>query len=543
MLVFKIHEFAGIIPRFPPRQLLVGYGSVALDVDLTHGTLKPFHEPKDLFPVNPNSTQIYAWGCRVLAWEGCVSVAQWIPDCPRLFITGYGAYPQVITLEGDNIVYRRMGVPQPDKAVTVQANNVYTDKARSTAYVVTFVNSFGEESAPSVPSVDVSIEDGQGVDINFSYSPDIEWDVKTIRIYRRETGYNTGLEKEQEFKTYWFFVAELPITATYYHDEVKILDLGWALDTRTTRPPPANLENITAIPDTAILAGSIRNKLLFSKNMQPHNWMLSQELTLDDNVVAMGAANDKLYVATDGHPYVVQADAGCDDLVCREVFKMPVSLPMINCHIGHGGITTPFGFIYASPDGAVLLSDTKATVITTDVLSIDDWRSLQPHTMRFAYYKGALFMVSEGGSFIYWLDGTTYKDAAHKKFVAISDEPVDMVTTRQGELLLLRADGMVQQWDAGDNLRPYLWMTNLLETGFLFDITRIGLDVASRDVRTTLFFDGGQAVRTFPTGNRIIPFGRHGRRKSFQVEFYGTGEVRSFVGGLVETDMAMGGGK
>ena len=540
MLVFKIHEFAGIIPRLPPRQTLGGYGSVALDVDLTHGTLKPFREPKDLFPVDANATQIYAWGCRVLAWQGCVSVAPWIPDCPRLFITGAGDYPQVITLDGDDLVYRRMGVPQPDKPVSVQANNVYTDKARATAYVVTFVNTFGEESAPSVPSVDVSVEDGQAVQLSFSYSPDIAWDIKTIRIYRRETGYNTGLEKEQEFKTYWFFLVELPVTETYFQDTIKILDVGWALDTMTTRQPPKELSNITALPDTAILAGSVRNKLLFSKNMQPHNWMLSQELTLDDNIVAMGAVGNKLYVATDGHPYAVQSDVGCEDLACREVYKYPMSLPMINCHIGHGGITTPFGFVYASTDGVVLLSETKATIITSDVMSADDWRSLQPHTMRFAYYHGALFMVSEGGSFIYWMDSITYKDTEHKRFVAISDTPVDMVTTRQGELLLMRQDGMIQQWNAGENLRPYLWMTNNLETGFLFDITRIGLNVASRDVKATLFFDGGSETRTFPSGERVIPFGRHGRHKWFQVEFFGTGEIRSFVAGLVEIDMALG---
>ena len=267
-------------------------------------------------------------------------------------------------------------------------------------------------------------------------------------------------------------MTELDISAREYTDTTSITNLGWAYEGLDTREPPARLQNITAIPSTAILTGSVQNKLLFSRNLQPHNWPLSQEMTLDDNIIALGAIGNSVYVATDGYPYRVQADVGCDQRECRQVHKYTQSFPMINCHVGMGAVTTPFGFIYASTDGLVMLNEAEQPrVITTEVLSQDDWRQLAPQTARLAYHKGALFVVTDNISFILWLDGNTYADVKYKKMTTISDEPVDMFETRQGELVMLFRDGKVSQWNAGNTLRPYKWLSANIDAGFLFDLT------------------------------------------------------------------------
>ena len=46
MLAWESYEFAGIIPRLRKKQLPKGYATVAHDVDLTHGTIKAFLEPR-----------------------------------------------------------------------------------------------------------------------------------------------------------------------------------------------------------------------------------------------------------------------------------------------------------------------------------------------------------------------------------------------------------------------------------------------------------------------------------------------------------------
>lgn len=537
MLAWEMYEFAGIIPRLRKKQLPKVNATVAHDVDLTHGTLKPFLEPMFIKEAPQDSTFLYAWGCDLLTWNKCVSIAEWLPDCPRLFITGNAAYPQTITMSKGQLVYRRLGVPAPDRPPIARTANAENDKSRSTAYIVTFVNSFGEESGPSQPSNDVVIEDGQRVDLEFRYTPPIEYDIQKLRIYRRETGFKTGLEKEQELDTHWFFIAELDIDERDFVDTTAIVHLGWAFEGLDTREPPANLTNVTAIPETAILTGSVANKLLFSRNLQPHNWELSQEMTLDDNIITMGALGNSLYVATDGYPYRVQADVGCDNRTCRDVSKYKQPFPMINCHVGHGAVVTPFGFIYASTDGLVMLTDNNAVVITSEFLSQDDWRKLAPHTTRLAYHKGALFVVTDKISFILWLDHNTYADTKHKRMVTISDVPTDMVTTRQGELLLLQQNAKIEQWNAGKKRRPYRWVSSAIDTGFVFDLTRVRALVLSGDVAISTVTHKTVITRRFVVGDTIIPYNRHGRTREFFIEVTGIGEVSEIVAGVSEVDI------
>lgn len=538
MLAWNNFDFAGIVPRLRSKQLPKGYATVAHNVDLSHGSIKAFLEPRHIKAAPATAVKLYAWGCDLLTWDKCVDVAEWLPDCPRLFVTGNADYPQTATMENGQLVYRRLGVLAPPSPPVATATDVHNDKSRSVAYITTFVNSFGEESGPSIPSNDVVIEDGQRVELSFRYNPPIEYDIRKVRIYRRETGFNTGLEKEQQLQTHWFFLTELDVQAREFTDETSIIDLGWAFDGIDVREPPRQLQNITAIPQTAILAGSVANKLLFSRNLQPHNWELSQEMTLDDNVVSLGAVGNSLFVATDGHPYRVQADVGCDKRECRQVFRFAQSFPIISCHTGSGSLATPFGFVYATTDGVVLLTEgANPQIITSEVLSQDDWRKLAPHTARFAYYKGALFVVTEKISFILWIDSSTYADSKNKKMTTISDEPIDMTVTRQGELLLLQQNGTIVQWNAGTKLRPYRWVSADIDTGFMFDLTRLRAKVLNADTQISLISDRATITRRFPTGDTIIPFGRHGRVRQFNIEAVGTGEITEIVTGLSEVDM------
>lgn len=537
MIAWNSYEFAGVIPRLRSKQLPKGYATVAHNVDLSHGSIKAFLEPRTVKQAPSNSVKMYTWGCDILTWDKCVDVAEWLPDCPRLFITGNTNYPQTITIDNGRLTYRRLGVLAPPNPPYAQSANVDSDTSRAVAYIVTFVNSFGEESGPSIPSNDVVIEDGQAVQLSFRYNPPMDYDITHLRVYRRETGFNTGLEKEQQLQTHWFFVTELDIRAREFTDTFPILDLGWVFDGIDTREPPQGLENITSIPQTAILAGSYKNKLLFSRNLQPHNWELSQEMTLDDNIMALGAVGNSLFVATDGHPYRVQADVGCDKRDCRQVYKYPNAYPIISCHVGRGAISTPFGFVYATTDGVVMLTDNNSQIITNEVLAQDDWRKLEPHTARFAYYKGALFVVTNKISFILWLDNNSYADGKYKKMTTISDIPIDMNVTRQGELLLLQQGGRIDQWNAGRNLRKYRWVSADIDAGFLFDLTRLRAKVLDNDTTISLISERATTTRHFPTGDTIIPFGRHGRVKQFNIEVTGIGEVSELAVGLSDIDI------
>lgn len=538
MLDFSLYEFFGIVPRLRGKQLPPSYATVARDIDLTHGVLQPFREPLKVSDKTAGS-RLVSYGCDIFTFDECVDVAEWLPDCPRLYITGRVDYPEVATVDKGRLSYRRLGVPRPPAPPLVSATPAPedSDKARAVAYVTTFVNSFGEESAPSLPSTDVVIDDGQSVSVTFEYGPSIEYDVKAIRVYRRDTGFRIGAEKEQTLATHWYLIGETPIDSIQITDTTLVKEVGYGLTSLEVREPPANLKNITSIRDTAMLVGSSGNKLLFSENLQPYNFPIAQEMTLDDNIVALGSQGNSIFVATDGYPYRLVADAGCDKRDCRQIVKYDQPMPMINCHIGQGSVVTPFGMVYVSADGLVLLSDNDSpSVITSDTLSADDWRKLAPHTMRLAYHKGALFIVSDVASFIFWVDSSTYKDTKHKRLVTISDTPIDMVGTRQGELLLMTTEG-VFQWNAGEKLRPYLWVSEDIDANFLYAITRIRLNVLSAGVECALESKHGEVSRRFATGDTIIPFTRLGRHKNFNIRIEGIGEVTELEVGVSKLDM------
>lgn len=540
MLKWDIYEFNGIVPRLKGRLLPHGYATVAHDVDLTHGTLKPFREPKKVSD-KTSDARLHVSGCDILTFDKCVDVANWLPDCPRLFITGRVGYPETVEYSGNSKVYRRLGVPSPAKPPEVKPINKTGDKARSVAYLTTFVNHFGEESAPSLPSAHISIEDADSVELFLNYNPPLEYDVKSIRIYRRETGFRLGSEKEQSMATEWFLIKEVPIDTGLIIDDVPLLDVGQGLVTMEVRPPPSDMKNITALEGTAMLAGSVRNRVLFSENMQPHNFPLAQEMTLDDNIVAMQSVNESLYIATDGHPYRILAEDGCDKRACRQTLRYNTPHPMIACHTGRGSVATPFGMIYVGTDGLVLLSNNdNPIVITSEFFSYDDWRLLQPHTFRLEYHKGAVFAVSEEISFILWIDPTTYRDADNKKLVTISDEPIDMFETRQGELLLMNETG-IYQWNSAETLRPYKWVSEEVDSGFTFPVTRIRARVEDGSSDITVEHEWGEQTRTFIAGNEIIPYTRQGRHRRYFLRVEGTGTVSEIETGVSQIDMSRGG--
>lgn len=536
MIDWSLYEFRGIVPRLQGRQLPKTYATVAHDVDLTHGTLKPFRDTKKVSEKS-GGVRIHSYGCDIFMFTKCVSVAEWIPDCPRLFITGRVGYPETAEVVDGDLVYRRLGVPRPSTPPNTSNHDVDTDKSRAVSYVTTFVNNFGDEGPPSLPSQEISIEDGQSVAVTFYYTPDFEYDIKKIRLYRRESGFRTGSEKESTPNTNWYLVAEVPVTTGSLIDGKQIEEVGYPLSTTEVREPPENLRNITIATETAVLVGSLANKLLFSKNLQSHNWQVSQEMTLDDNIVAIESYGDSIFVATDGYPYRVDATTACDDRSCRSVVKYDAPMPMIACHTGRGSVATPLGMVYVSADGLVLLSTgSTPKVISTDHFSADDWRMLEPHTMRLAYHKGALFVVSDTISFILWLDRATYSDAEHKNLVTFSDVPTDMVQTRQGELLLLMADG-VYQWAAADAYRAYKWVSEPIQSGFLLALTRIRAKVLTNNVKVTLESPWGEVSRWYSPQSGTIPYARLARHHEHFIRAEGTGELTELVAGVSGYDI------
>ena len=528
MIAWEINSFYGVSPRTPEARLKPGFATQALDVNLAHGTLKPWRELKLLYDAPPNTLRIHSFGCCVYNWSRCVSVAEWLPNCPRLYITGRASYPEV-AFPQDNcrLTYQRVGVCIPNNAPSLSytpdtSPTVNTDER---AYCYTFKNNLGEEGGPSYASTGAMLRDGASVDVYGFETPSLEYNVTTICLYRRVTGFRTGLEKEQEVVTEWLLVGEFPVDTQTITDNILLKNLGRILATKEVREPPADLKNITAVADSTLLAGNVSNRLYFTTHHQPWNWPVENEITLDDNVVAMASVGGDLFVATDGYPYVIAGDPGPERAAARSVHKFPYPLPMIACASGRGAIATPMGMLYVGQDGLVLLTKSGAKVITDALFAFDDWRKLRPETMRLAYYAGAVYCVSEKVSFVLWMDGSTYTETEYQRLSMISDKPTDMVLTRNGQLLFL-VGNQIYQWNAGSRWRKYVWTSEPVNAMTMFSITRVYATVLDHNTVFALSCEHGEFSRVlgapFDRSFSVRPMGRH---TSYYVQFSGIGEV------------------
>lgn len=538
-----IKQFRGITPRIPELYLGVNSATVAHDINLKHGTLKPWMEPKKLDNVGANSLTIAEYGCCFLSWENCVSVAKWKSTCPRIYVTGRVDYPEVGVLNTDTceVEYARLGLPMPD--ITPVVSYITTpDKSIETSarnYIYTYVNWLGEESAPSYASSMIVVNDGQAVTVSGWVAPPSEYRVERVRVYRLVTGFRTGAEKEQEPTSNYLFVDEIPIEQKHLVDTTKDEGLGYAISTREVREPPADLQGIVAVDNTNVLAGFAGNKVYFSQNHQPWNWSLELEITLDDNIVHMVQEDGELYVSTTGRPYTIDGTPDCGDRQCRPVVRSDYPFPDIACGYPHSAIATPFGMVYASTDGLVLLSKTKPpTIITDGVMAVDDWRKCRPETTRLAYYAGYVFCVTDAVSFIMLLDGGTYSADSDYAFMStISDTPVDMVLSDSGELLMLMDNGDLMQWNSGNKLRPYKWVSAPIQYGSRgwFTSARIRLQGS---VNFTVVSERGNSFERMVTEDKKFRLPRFGASRDYKVIVEGTGEVFSVLLGPSTVEQA-----
>jgi hypothetical protein len=89
---------------------------------------------------------------------------------------------------------------------------------------------------------------------------------------------------------------------------------------------------------------------------------------------------------------------------------------------------------------------------------------MRPETTRMAWWSGRLVIVTDADALMLELDNDTWKGVKQAALTRISDRPIDLMASNNGELLMLKEDG-VWQWNAGDRLRPYKWTSAELQTG------------------------------------------------------------------------------
>lgn len=534
-----ISSFGGIVPRSPDHALANYQAEIAHNCRLRRGTLEAWREPCKAADAVSGAKTPYVYGCCFLSFPQVLEACEIGPDWPELYVTGRTGYPERgVRSDGCCMEWYRLGVPAPPTPPAASGTESCGRDSSARAYLYTYVNKWGEESAPSPASDVITVQDGSTVQVTGIAIPPEGYGIVGANVYRAATGARDADGKVQKPLSGWLFVAYVKLPRTSLSDSIPDAGLGMALDTEGDSPPPGALRNICAVEGLARLAGTVENRVYLSANLQPWNWPRKYELTLDWEAVHMKCVDQRLYVTTGSVPYVIDVSS-CDDSKCTPVMEAGLPLPDISCGSSASAIATPFGLIYSSPLGVALLDHgARWTILTKKWFTPEQWRRLKPETARFAYWQTFLFIVTDAASFVLNIDGDTLNDMKGAELTTISDSPVSMCSAPTGELVLLE-DGELRLWDMGSALRKYLWRSRELtgpghnpsaqepntmpSIGAMWSPT--SLRIRTRQVHVKIEAPTGTAYERTVSGEKPVRLPRMGRHMWWKAELEGTEPV------------------
>lgn len=534
-----ISSFGGIVPRQPDHALANYQAETAHNCRLRRGTLEAWREPCKAADAVAKAKTPYVYGCCYLSFPQVLEACEIGPDWPELFVTGRSEYPERgLRSNGCCMEWFRLGVPAPLTPPSASGTESCGRDSSARAYLYTYVNRWGEESAPSPASDVITVQDGSTVTVTGIAIPPEGYGIAGANVYRAATGARDADGKVQKPASGWLFVGYVKLPKTSLSDSLADAGLGMPLDTEGDSPPPDGLRNICAVEGLARLAGTVENRVYLSANLQPYNWPRKYELTLDWDVVHMKCVDQRLYVTTGSVPYVIDV-SNCDDSKCTPVMEAGTPLPDVSCGSSASAIATPFGLIYSSPLGVALLDHgARWTILTKKWFTPEQWRQLRPETARFAYWQTFLFIVTDAASFVLNIDGDSLNDMHGAELTTISDSPVSMCSAPTGELVLLE-DGELRLWDMGNARRKYLWRSRELtgpghnpsaqepnttpSIGSMW--SPASLRIRTRQVHVKIEAPTGTAYERTVSGEKPVRLPRMGRHMWWKAELEGTEPV------------------
>ncbi len=266
----------------------------------------------------------------------------------------------------------------------------------------------------------------------------------TKRIYRVLSG-TTGADYQ--------FAAEIPAANTTYNDTIADSALGEVLQSKNWYMPPTDMAGLIELPN-GVLAAFSKNELCFSEPYRPHAWPSGYRLTTNRDIVGIGAYGSTVAVGTKGQPYVVTGTH--PDSMSME--RIDLDEP---CLSKRGATNMPFGVLYPSPNGMVLIGVGGAVVATAAVLTKGEWASYYPSTLIAREHQGWCFAFydngnGDGGGFIFDRSGLGPSLVPTSYFVSAA-----YTDAETGDLYIVHS-GDIKKWDADpNNNMPFDWKSKV----------------------------------------------------------------------------------
>lgn len=388
-----VRDFGGEVPRRDARLLPDSMAATAWNCDVSAGTLAGLPKPelvKDLTAVSGTVLRAYRLPAPVItdpdAWLPLPSPYSSVVRSPltndalhRVYWTSPGEgglwsdYARIIA-DDDPFT---LGTIQPDGSfqptVTASGGTPSTSVPYvSRSYLVTFINSFGEESAPSLPS---AVIDGASDGTWTVFMPNLlpgqpagkNYDLPThMRLYRTITGQSTGAAFYEVIE---FDMAVSPPSALGWVDATLDGDIvnNQQLESTAWGNPPDGLDGLTLMAG-GFMVGFTDNTLHFSEPNRPHAWPASYDLSVGFPIIGLAVWQQSLMVLTSGFP---SQGSGTSPLGFS-LSTIQVSEPCVS----RGSIVVDLlGVYYASQNGLVQLNYYGINNQTQPIISRKQWLS------------------------------------------------------------------------------------------------------------------------------------------------------------------------
>lgn len=273
-------------------------------------------------------------------------------------------------------------------SVTVAAPNPnQDDETTYTSYVYTFVNDFGEESAPSPASDTVQRNENATTIVTTPTSLPTgvseDYGITTKAIYRAVTG---------ALGTVFRFVAEIPLEQAEYEDALEDDQLGDVLESEEWDLPPSDLRYILALPN-GIMVGASGNRLCFSVQNRPHAWPVAWRLAIDSDITGLGNVDTSVVVGSETFVYTASGNS-------PDAYSMSKPVAPHSCQSARSvAFLTGIGVVFAGPDGLMTVSGpNEVRNLTELIFTRDQWQELGPSTMLGIAHDDVYFLFSEPGA-------------------------------------------------------------------------------------------------------------------------------------------------
>lgn len=430
--------------------------------------------------------------------------------------------------------------PDPDDATeedpTAGRTVTRTDIAsamRARAYVATYVNFYGEEGPPSLPTKVQNMTPGTAV--HFSTLPKLsaelagptEYWIAAIRLYRTDqegnwrlcpAGYQNEDQGDYDVPISW----DIPYAATQFTDVSRDYQLGEVLPSVGWWEPPSDLKGVILAPG-GVLVGFKDKTVYASRPYMASAWPLAHQVRVDHDIVGLAATAAGVVILTVGNPYLlIGADPASWSVVKLESPQACISARSI---VDMGDYA-----LYASPDGLAAIQGNNPEILTRNVLSRAQWQAYDPSNLVGGFYEGRY--VGWGGGY----NGKGFIFHPETGVFTEIDQPIggaynDLV---DDTLYIIDTQGRLAAFDRGDNYLTYTWVSKLFQmpAPCNFGAAQVLCAATSeRLVQFELWGDGALKYSQAVASNEPFRLPGGYRCLRYQVKLRGTAAVRAVVVG------------